>query len=302
MKLGLKRQYSRQGFTLVELLVAMAVTVVLLSILVYLTGVSMDTYKTSQNKIRATRQAKEALDIISKDLESLMVRYNDNNFEWLYCGDEPRGLEGPEGREVTNTSMLLFFTGATDRYSGEVNSGAGDVSLAAYRLVYRDQIGNTDDEKYAVFSMYRHLVDPVNAFDLLAKQDLKVAYENDFGDEASLTASNFLVENIYEFTVTFLVEYIDPQSGDKLIERVSMRQNGDNNYTEFRLKGDTIDSTGPNEKNVNTGKLIGAEISISVLTDQGVELAKRLPPPIWQEQSAKHIYNFTKTVVLPKSS
>ena len=40
---------TRAGFTLIELLVAMAITVVLLGVLVYLTGVSMDTYRDSRN-------------------------------------------------------------------------------------------------------------------------------------------------------------------------------------------------------------------------------------------------------------
>ena len=55
----------QSGFTLIELLVSMVITVVLLGVLVYMTGISMDTYKKSRNEVRASRQAKEALDTIA---------------------------------------------------------------------------------------------------------------------------------------------------------------------------------------------------------------------------------------------
>ena len=62
----------------------------------------MDTYRDSRNEVRASRQAKEALETISKDLESMVSRRDGNTYEWLYAGVEPRGLEGPDGREITN--------------------------------------------------------------------------------------------------------------------------------------------------------------------------------------------------------
>ncbi|MBT8044014.1 MAG: type II secretion system GspH family protein, partial [Verrucomicrobiae bacterium] len=88
-----KTRSNIAGFTLIELLVAMAITVVLIGVLVYLTAISMDTYRDSRNEVRASRQAKEALETISKDLESMISRRDGNTYEWLYAGEEPRGLE-----------------------------------------------------------------------------------------------------------------------------------------------------------------------------------------------------------------
>ncbi len=245
----MKIKRLKSGFTLIELLVAMAITVILLGVLVYMTGISMDTYKRSRNEVRASRQAKEALEIISKDFESMVSRRDGNDYEWLYAGKEKSSLTGPSGKElqITNSSHLIFFTGATDRYNGQINvdnvDKGGDVSAVCYRLVFRDQIGDTDDEEYAVYSLYRHLINPDEAFGvggtsgLLAEADLESAYTGLFDDTADLAASNFLVENIYEFTVTFLVEYTVVVGGATVtkIERVSLSNGGE--YEEVRVRG-----------------------------------------------------------------
>ena len=298
----------RPGFTLIELLVAMAITVILLGVLVYLTGVSMDTYRDSSNEVRASRQAREALETIAKDLESMISRRDGNEYEWLYAGvdaksgiSDPTGPGGKEG-QIANRAQLIFFTGATDRYEGEIDSGGGDVSAVSYRLTFRDQIGDTNDEEFAVFSLYRHLINPGprisspgedNAFkDLLAQDDLRAAYKTFEGSD--LETGNFLVENIYEFTVTLLVQYAVGK-----IERVTLRQRGADNYTEFRLKGDKIEAVGPKSSEIENGRIVGAEVSITVLSDRGVTLAKK--SGIKREDLVKKYgYHYTKTITTPR--
>lgn len=307
-------QNSRPGFTLIELLVSMAITVVLLGVLVYMTGISMDTYRDSRNEIRASRQAKEALETIAKDLESLVSRSDGSTYEWLYAGvDSMSGLgdaSGPSGKDgqITNRAQIIFFTGATDRYNGEIGVDGvdmgGDISAVSYRLAYRDQIGDTADEKYAVFSLYRHLVNPDKTFGvngvagLLAVDDLQVAYQNGFA-AGDLVSSNFLVENIYEITLTFLVEYTPSGSAISKIERVSLMQNGSGGYDEFRLKGNKIVADGPQAEEIENGRIVGAEVSITVLTDRGLTLAKK--SGISREDLVKkHSYHYTKSITTPR--
>ena len=312
----MKIRRLKPGFTLIELLVAMSITVILLGVLVYMTGISMDTYKKSRNEVRASRQAKDALEILSKDFESMVSRRDGNNYEWLYAGPETSALTGPNGKElqIVNSSHLIFFTGATDRYDGQINvagtDNGGDVSAVCYRLVFRDQIGDTDDDEHAVYSLYRHLVNPDEAFGvggasgLLAETDLESAYTTLFQDADDLASSNFLVENIYEFTVTFLVEYTEPNTDPAVepvtkIERVTLSEFGD--HQEIRVRGDKIlaGAVGSPDVKLENGNMVGVEISISVLTDQGVTLAKKTGMSR-EELITKYSYHFTKTINTPR--
>jgi len=124
----MKTKRLQSGFTLVELLVAMAITVILLGVLVYMTGISMDTYKNSRNEVRASRQAKEAVETLAKDFEGLMAKRDGNTYEWLYAKvDNATGAE----YVAANASQLIFFTGATDRYNGDIGGSSdrgGDIS------------------------------------------------------------------------------------------------------------------------------------------------------------------------------
>ena len=58
-----------RGFTLAELLVAMGITAIILTLLVTVTGVALDGWRVSRNKVRSSRQAKAALDQFSRDFE-----------------------------------------------------------------------------------------------------------------------------------------------------------------------------------------------------------------------------------------
>ena len=303
---------GKTGFTLVELLVAMTITIILLGVLVYMTGVSTDTYRSSRSEIRASRQAKEALTALSNDFESIVMRRDGNAFEWLYAGEETSRLDGPEGREIANTSRLIFFTSATDRYNGSVGGASdagGDVSAVGYRLVYRDQISDTNDEEHAVFSLYRTLADPNETFNnILASEDLEAAYTGQFSDDADFEPSNFLVENIYEFSITFLIEVPIEQNGVILTHVVRATMSPDNYLREFRVTGSDINfegsieyPTGSNltQDQVENGTLAGVDIAITVLSDQGVTLAKRSGIKR-ADLIKKYGYHYTKNIVLPR--
>lgn len=304
---------NRAGFTLVELLVAMAITLVLLGTLVYLTGVSIDTYQDSRNDVRASRQAKGVLETIAKDFESMVLRRDGSLDEWFYAGAETSSLQGPTAdKEIPNTSRIIFFTGATDRYNGKIGTGddkGGDVSAVSYRLVYKDQISGgppTSEGDFPVFSMYRHLVDPDEAFELLSVEDLEQASDTKFSEAEDLAADNFLMENIYEFTVTLIIEVnMTTPSGGTVAHtvRATLKPDG---VTELKLRGNGIDYTGTvelpngiNIDNVKAGRIMGAEVSITVLSDRGLTLAQR--SGISREELVrKHGYHYTKSIVTPR--
>ena len=284
---------------MLELMVAMSITVILLGMVMYMTSMGMDTYRESRDQVRAARQAKEALDAISKDFEAMVYRNDGSGDMWLYAEVEPElvgdvtastTLVGPANKKISNASRLIFFTSIADRYGGDVASGSGDVSAVSYRLVYRDQIsgaaaGAVGD--YPVFTLYRHIVDPDDAFaNVLGLVDLSSSTE--FTDAEEFTAENVLVENIYELTVTFLVQ---TATG---IDRITIGQET-SQKDDFTLAGNGLQVEGVDK----VGQLVGVEISITVLSDKGLVLTQKSGMSR-AEIMEEHAYHYSKTVNVPR--
>ena len=115
----LNQPIRRSGFTLAELLVAMGITAILLTLLVTVTSVALDGWRVSRNRVRAARQARAALDQFSRDFESMVSRQG-NNFQWLHVESDPDSV-GPASNPSPNASKIIFFTAATDRYNGNIS-------------------------------------------------------------------------------------------------------------------------------------------------------------------------------------
>ena len=272
-----------KGFTLLELLVAMSVTLLLLGMVTYMTGASMDGYKGSRDKVVAGRQAKEALDAITKDFEAIVARADGSENMWLYADVEPKlvadnaantTLVGPANKKIPNACRLIFFTGAPDRYDGDIggtNDNGGDVSAVGYRLAYRDQISGTAATAvgaFPSFTLYRHLVDPDATFThLLGQVNLTAPAApavSQFTDALDFTAENVLAENIYELTVTFLVQT------DVGVERITIGQQT-SQHDEFTVAGNGLEVDGA----VQDGQLVGVEISMTVLSERGLVMTEK---------------------------
>ena len=300
-------QRRGKGFTLVELLVAMGVTTLILTLLVSITGVALDGWRISRNKVRSAQQAEAAIEQLSRDFESLVIRKG-NSFEWLYAG----GVEDANTRQGGQGAQLAFFTAATDRYNGDLSGGLGDVCGVGYRLVYKNPVSNADDE-FSVYGLYRELVNPDEAFDtLLAKDSLGGANGafNPFFDEID-EISNFVCENIYQMTVGFLVEYTTMEN-DQVVTQyqrvtvVDTASTGNDQVSEFRLKGDSIDadlSDSQLMEEIRTGRITAVDISLQVVTEaaMGVIRSEALNGERLQDFLEENSFRFGKTIPIPQN-
>ena len=330
---------------MLELLVAMSVTVILLGMVTFMTGVSMDGYKGSRDKVLAGRQAKEALDAITKDFEAIVVRKDLPNSMWLYADIEPEliadnaanaTLVGPANKKITNACRLIFFTGATDRYDGEIGllpngnpnpeDQGGNVSAVIYRLAYRDEISNKnpgDTGAFPSFTLYRHRVEPDEVFHgrknnsgqyiptkgLLGAVDLEAVCElgtlSDSLEGDTFKAENVIAENIFEMTVTFLVD-VETADGSPLLVRCTISP--DDQLDAFAVTSSGIEWDGkielPNSDiqhnldthdhsldagvtaplsasntvsiaQINKGQLVGVEINMTVLSERGLVMTEK---------------------------
>ena len=301
------------GFTLIELMVAMAITAVIVTVLVSITGVALDTWQRGRSEIRASRQARSMLDTMAKDFESLVARRG-NNFEWLYSKIESE-LPGPVSNPSSNAAELIFFTAATDRYAGEIggpNDKGGDVSCVAYKLEYQDPVSGKEEESSSAFVLYRLLVNPDESFkNLMGKDNLQTAFSS-YSNKVS-EVENFVCENVYQFTLTYQVE-VSQSSGSGAAAKttiVPVRVTlGDSAAgKEFRLsgKGITTDASASGIKpavtvdELKAGRLTGVEIGITVISDSA---AVRLAVPGLSEKVREKIlaqdsFQYSRVVALP---
>lgn len=290
----------------------MAITTIIITILVSITAMSLDTWNRSRSEVRAARQGKAMVDTMARDFESLVTRKG-NTFEWLYAKSNPSS-DGPKGNGSPNAIDLIFFSAATDRYNGEIGVNGvdlgGDVSTVGYQLVYKDPIDSSATDTYKTFVLYRKLVDPKETFDKILGQP-SIEGKVDFGSTGSSVVSakeNFICENVYQFTVTFHLRITDSTSTPPTIKtvRVPVGQ-GSNSTKKFSITGAGIISdsavTGATTDQIKSAQLTAAEISLTVITDFGLQqLRRRTFTP---DEKAKFIsqnsYEYSKLVQVPGS-
>lgn len=299
----------RRGFTLVELLVAMAITTIIVTVLVSVTSVALDTFNRSRSELRASRQAKAMIDAMARDFESLVTRSGNNN-EWLSAVNaNPDNIGGK--LKSTSASKLIFYTAATDRYNGEIGTArdqGGDVSCVAYELRYDDPI-NTGATNFDTFVLNRLLVNPNDTFqNLLGNEILATAFQQ---YNAKLEDPvNFVCENIYQFTVTFnlQVPILSGTITTLVSVPVTVGQNGSsgNGVTEFAITGNELklkeDVTGYTTAQLKAARVTAITVAATAISDFGVDQLRTRTFTTATQQSeflAKNSYQYSKTIQIP---
>ena len=197
MKLS-KRTFFR-GFTLIELMTAMAITGMLVVVIMQLTNQSIDLWRAVSEDVSTSSRSRVALQTIRRDFESFQMRGYDNKYQWLFAKADSSMDNVPKGLQVPRSAQCVFFACAPDRNPSVSSSTSlrknyrearahnretqGDVSAIGYRLMFRDQILNlpgTDGESkgvYPLFSLYRQVVQPRSTFEQLLVIMLVVAHD-----------------------------------------------------------------------------------------------------------------------------
>ncbi|MBG7607068.1 MAG: prepilin-type N-terminal cleavage/methylation domain-containing protein [Verrucomicrobia bacterium] len=317
---------TSKGFTLIELLVAMAITTIIITILVSITGLSLDTWNRSRSQISASRQGKAMIDSMTRDFESMIIRKG-NKFEWLYAKSTPP-TESPNNNTYAspNAADLVFFSAATDRYNGNIGNTeadpdtgdagedkGGDVSTIAYQLKYKNPIGSggSSPDAFKTFVLYRKIINPdvtftdtlgipftENGIDLLTKAQNAVS-DSPTGNEID-SSSNFICENVYQFTTTFHVE-VTKADGTLTTAPIRLGEGGSDIFKigGGQLQMDTVPS-GIDINEVKAGRLTAVEISLTVLTNFGLKQMKnRDTIDDLDDFIAENSYQFSKLIPVP---
>lgn len=314
-----KPKSSASGFTLVELLVAMAITTLIITILVSVTSLALDTWNRNRSELRASRQGKAMIDSLSRDLESIVIRKG-NNYQWLYAKSVPPSGD-INGSKSPNAVDLAFFTSATDRYNGAIGSAddnGGDVSMALYRLVLTDPISGTPTPDFNTFALYRKLVNPDETFasilgteinpgnpdsDELFTKGRSAVQDPEVASRKIDDKANFICENIYQFTMIFDVSVTKPD-GTIANMKIPVSSNpGASDFFKVTGRGNALKSSvsGPGlitNDMIVAGRLTSIEVSITVLSDFGLQQMRKRTFTDAQraEFLAQNSYQYSKLV------
>jgi len=279
----------RRGFTLIELLVSMAITTMIVLVLAMVTSTALDGWRSSRNEVRATRQAKAAIEMINRDLEGLVIRPG-NTFQWLDIkAATGTALPGPANNRSANAAKMIFFTAATDRYEG--GAGLGDISAVVYELEYQDPIDAAN--QFPTFALYRRLINPDETFASLLSQANLTAPP--VAQASATERANFVCENIHQFTVTFIIQ-TTATGAAATTKRVVVQSNGA--VDSLKVFGNRLEVQGA----IDSGRLRGVELSLSVLTDSALQTLKvaGFSAAKQAEFLGRNSFQFSKTIEIPQ--
>jgi type II secretory pathway pseudopilin PulG len=315
MKITSKHGFLRRGFTLAELLVAMTITIVLVSLTVVITGSAIDAWKGARTEIRAASQAKVMLNALGRDLESMVIRQGNNDSQWLLATSSVDDI-GPDSEPSPNATRLIFYTAASDRYDGNAGSQekvtsdsanrdadkGGDVSVVSYQLDFADPVWGDQSENFSTFVLYRKLLNPDETYNgITSTKNLEETFDIRGGDN---DLADLMCENVYEFTVTFLVSYRDSQGDDATASIPIMSSNTARNvYKSFAINGTGLAPNQNTKSEFASGRVSSVELAITVLSDEGIAILKKSPFKNDVEK-AKFLeekgYRYTRSVSIPQ--
>ena len=177
----------RDGFTVLELIIATALLAAIMVVLLLITMRVLDAWTRAMGALSTSRTVRLCLDYLARDLEGAV--FKDNGIAWLIV--EPLAI----GNGVEGSVWLRFFTSSS--------SERGGLSAVSYRLIDTNPAHPASGEG-KVFGLYRTAIDGERTFDeFLHKLDEKTP--GDFLDTASAReiSSSFLGANVVSFRVDF---------------------------------------------------------------------------------------------------
>lgn len=145
---------SAGGFSLVEMLVALAVSLVLLTLVASVVSNSASVTLTIHNRLAAYHDANMAFDYLAQDFGSLVPSSLTQNTLSIV----PDQVAGSTGGTASSMWIVLLGRPASARQSNNVYLNQGVMSAISYRVAYQDPISPTDPAPSKSFALYRSVV------------------------------------------------------------------------------------------------------------------------------------------------
>jgi type II secretory pathway pseudopilin PulG len=183
------------AFTLVEVLLAMAVASLLMVTLLSILSKSMDVSKRANAGMLSKSSAQAALDVMETDLASLLVSRNAGQ---VFCYTNTNTAVG--STTITNAVIYCLTTSMLDSYSTNNTGNPGVPRLVQYVIQYAANFASSSKS----YSLYRNVLDPTNTFtSFIGTNDL-----TGVNNSSAWTNTNSpLVPNVVGMTCTLYTNY-----------------------------------------------------------------------------------------------
>ncbi len=283
---------ARRGFTLVEIMTATAIMAVVVGFVLTILTQVMGAWNSSSDKLVIGTQASVALDLLTQDLQNLVLR-NDGN-QWLSLN-----------AEIVNSqklSRLQFFSPTPMRVTQQANGQPiyGSICAIEYRVMYESLFPINPDENSKVLNLHRAVIDPIstmlgisNSTPIMGsngkpQQNLSRLWSQsiDTGGTSNITLSyagqtqhvyggnkpeTFLISNVANFTVT--VSYQEP-NGQSPVGGRNLYLNGISEPWPDAYYGGTAPIGASNPVDLEGQGKVPAyfDVTLTILNDEGAQL------------------------------
>jgi prepilin-type N-terminal cleavage/methylation domain-containing protein len=195
---------KRHGFTLTELLVAMAVFTGLILLLFSVVDQTTKAWRQSEQRVDAFREARAALFVIGRDLQSFVKAHDaapaDGAADFGYFFVNPDGIGNTDvtfsGVASDAEGDRLFFL--TAQPGGAQNNARGEICSVGYYLNYSAPPANAMTGSRDYFTLHRYFRNSDGTFEPLRNY---IAGSNPVLMHAASTVDEVLARNVVDFRV-----------------------------------------------------------------------------------------------------
>ena len=188
-----------RGFSLIELMVAMAVMAILLVLLLNMVDSGAKLWRVNENRVDSCREARAALGVMSRDLQNALAATNN---QFLLDATAFTNLAGV-GNLVsdTNRGAALFFLAALPAKAQDSASNKSDVCQVGYFLAF-GKSSSASNSPVSTMNIYRYIFSSDPTFSRLTTPPLCPSDLSTLDPRVELLARNVTRFTARAYTLT----------------------------------------------------------------------------------------------------
>jgi prepilin-type N-terminal cleavage/methylation domain-containing protein len=145
---------ASRGFTLLEIMVSMAILAILIVILSTMVDSSAKLWRQSENRVDSFREARAALNLIASDMQSIAFPKESNPKQPRFFALNS-GAELPGSASQSPEASSLFFLSALPTSEQQADENKSDLCTIGYFLAYDSPTLNQKDKSLNLYRFFR---------------------------------------------------------------------------------------------------------------------------------------------------